>query len=97
MEDEETCALCRRLLGRLREKHHLVPRSLGGRVTVELHPICHRKVHDVLSERELAEGYSTPEALHGHPEIAPFLRRLRNKRADFHKLTRPSANRKRRR
>ena len=97
MEDEETCALCRRPLGRRREKHHLVPRSLGGRVTVDLHPICHRKVHDVLSERELAQGYSTSEALRGHPEIAPFLRWLRNKPADFHKLTRPSANRKRRR
>ena len=95
--EEETCALCRRPLGRLREKHHLVPRSFGGRETVELHPICHRKVHDVLGERELAQDYATPEALRSHPEIARFLRWLRNKPADFHKLTRPSAARRRRR
>ena len=94
--DEETCALCRRPLGRLREKHHLVPRSLGGRETVDLHPICHRKVHDVLSERELGRAYRTPEALRGHREIAPFLRWLRNKPVDFHKVTRPSAGRRRR-
>ncbi len=95
--EEETCALCRRPLGRRREKHHLVPRSFGGRETVNLHLICHRKVHDVLSERELAQGYATPEALRRHPEIAPFLRWLRNKPADFHKVTRPSAARRRRR
>lgn len=94
--DEETCALCRRPLGRRREKHHLVPRSFGGRETVTLHPICHRKVHDVLSERELAQDYGTTEALRGHPEIAPFLRWLRKKPADFHKVTRPSAGRRRR-
>ncbi len=95
--EEETCALCRRPLGRRREKHHLVPRSFGGRETVKLHPICHRKVHDILSERELAEDYRTPEALRRHPEIATFLRWLRNKPADFHKVTRPSAGRRQRR
>ena len=95
--EEETCALCRRPLGRRREKHHLVPRSLGGRETVDLHPICHRKIHDVLSERELAQDYRTSEALRCHPEIAPFLRWLRNKPADFHKVTRPSAGRRQRR
>ncbi len=94
--EEETCALCRRPLGRLREKHHLVPRSFGGRATVDLHPICHRKIHDVLSERELARDYGTTEALRRHPEITPFLRWLRNKPADFHKVTRPSAGRRQR-
>ena len=95
--EAEPCALCLRPLGRLREKHHLVPRSHGGRETVTLHPICHRKIHDALSEREMAQAYASPEALRRHPEIGKFLRWLRDKPADFHKVTRRSRDGARRR
>ena len=92
--EEETCGLCLRPLGRRREKHHWVPRSYGGRETAPLHPICHSKIHSVLSERELARSYHSAEALRGHPEIESFLRWLANKPPDFHKPTRRARNRR---
>ena len=85
--DGDICALCGRPFGRKREKHHLVPRSRGGRETVELHPICHRKVHATLSEREIEAGFDTIERLRRHPDIARFVRWLSGKPPDFHSRT----------
>ena len=34
---------------------------------------CHRHIHAVLTEKELAEAYNTPEALAGRPEVARFV------------------------
>lgn len=65
------------------DRHHWVPKSEGGRVQTIMHRICHRKIHSVLSERELATAYDTPEALRAHPEIARFLRWLRKKPPEF--------------
>jgi hypothetical protein len=81
------CPICLRPLGSRREKHHLVPRSEGGRETVEVHPICHRKIHSVLTERELATGYATPDALRTHPEIAAFVKWVARRPPDFHRRT----------
>lgn len=94
--EQEICGLCRRPLGRRREKHHWVPRSYGGLETAPLHPICHSKIHSVLTERELAQSYYSAEALRGHPEIESFLRWLASKPPDFHKPTRSARNRRRR-
>ena len=53
-----------------RDAHHLVPKSRGGRVTEALHRICHRQIHALLTETELARDYATVEALMAHPQIA---------------------------
>jgi len=82
------CALCDRPLGARVERHHLVPRSRGGAAVVDLHPICHRKIHLVFTTRELATGYKTVDRLRAHPEIAAFVRWLDGKAPDFHKATR---------
>ena len=81
------CALCGRPLDRRVERHHLRPKRYGGRDTVALHPICHRKIHACLGERELAERFDTVAALARHPEIARFVRWLAGKPPDFHKPT----------
>lgn len=86
-ETDGRCPICLRPLGTRREKHHLVPRSEGGRETVEIHPICHRKIHSVLGERELAVAYATPDALRAHPEIARFAKWVAKRPADFHRRT----------
>lgn len=86
--EADPCFLCGRPLGRRVERHHPVPKSQGGRETVPVHPICHRKIHAVFDERTLARRYATAEALRGHPEIAKFVGWLRGKPPDFHKATR---------
>lgn len=85
---DDICPLCDRALGTRREKHHLVPRLKGGRETVTLHPICHRKIHSLFREAELARTYNTVAALRAHPEMARFIKWLEGKPADFHSPTR---------
>lgn len=85
---QERCALCERPLGARVEWHHLVPRSEGGRVTVPLHPICHRTIHASADNATLARDRATPEALRAVPEIARFVRWIANKPPDFHAPTR---------
>lgn len=83
------CGLCGRPLvaGPSVEEHHLVPRSQGGRETVPLHRVCHRKIHAELSEKELARGYATLEALRAHPDIAAFIAWVARKPPEFTAVT----------
>lgn len=83
-----TCALCGRPLGTRTEWHHVLPKSLGGRETVPLHPICHRAIHAAVPNKVLARAFPTLEALREEPEMARFLKWVANKPADFHAPTR---------
>jgi 5-methylcytosine-specific restriction endonuclease McrA len=90
----QSCALCGRKLGVNSEAHHLTPRTYGGREIVPLHPICHRKIHTILSERDLRDRFNTLDALRAHPDIALFLRWIANKPPDFHVRTKTSRKRR---
>lgn len=83
------CGLCGRPLiaGPSVEEHHLLPRSQGGKQTVPLHRVCHRKIHAELSEKELARGYTTLEALRAHPDIAAFIQWVARKPPEFTAVT----------
>mgnify|MGYP006203325167 CR=1 FL=1 len=68
------CPLCGRPIPpQQRDAHHLVPKSKGGRGTVDLHRICHRQIHALFTETELARRYATVDALLAHPEVARFV------------------------
>lgn len=95
-ESDSLCFLCGRPLGKRVEKHHAVPKLKGGRDTVRVHPICHRKIHATFSEAELARQFHTAEALRTHPEIATFVEWIKNKPADFHAPTRKGSKSRRR-
>lgn len=84
----EPCALCGRPLGSRSQAHHLVPKSRGGRETIELHPICHQAIHANVTNSELARLYPTIESLRERDDIARFLRWIADKPADFHATTR---------
>lgn len=71
------------------DRHHFLPRAEGGRESASVHRICHRKLHALWSERELAAIYRTPEAILAHPEIRRFVRWLRRKPPEFWAPTRP--------
>jgi hypothetical protein len=69
------------------DRHHLVPKTEGGREAVLMHRICHRKIHSVLDERAVATSYADLEALRAQPDIAAFIRWVRRKPATFYKRT----------
>ena len=88
------CPLCGRSVPPdQQDAHHLVPRSEGGRDTVILHRICHRQVHALFSETELARHYATPKALLSHPGVQAFVQWVRKKPDDFYERTRKSRDR----
>ncbi|MCB1765982.1 MAG: HNH endonuclease [Candidatus Competibacteraceae bacterium] len=89
------CPLCERPMpAAQQEAHHLIPKSRGGRQTVVLHRMCHRQIHALLTEAELARTYSSIDALQAHPGVARFIAWVKDKPGDFHERTRPSARRR---
>jgi len=91
------CPLCARPIPpSQRDAHHLVPKSRGGRETAWLHRICHRQLHALISEGELASRYNHVEALLAHPEVARFVQWVKTKPDDFFEKTRKSREKGRR-
>ena len=85
------CPLCGRPIpAPQRDAHHLVPKSRGGRETEFLHRICHRQIHALLTESELARDYNSVEALMAHPEMARFVAWVRGKPPGFAARSRKS-------
>lgn len=81
----EYCPLCLRVMvdGPSVDEHHLVPRSQGGKDKYRIHKICHQKIHQVLTEKELARRYATWSLLREHPEIAVFVHWVKKRPPEF--------------
>jgi hypothetical protein len=91
--DAITCPLCERVIPKSqRDAHHLVPKSKGGRQTEYLHRVCHRQIHALLTESQLARQYATVEALLAHPELQTFVAWVKTKPDDFFVRTRKSTH-----
>jgi hypothetical protein len=91
------CPLCERPIPPAqRDAHHLVPKCKGGRHTEFLHRVCHRQIHALLTETELARQYATVDALLAHPEIRRFVSWVQRKPDNFFVATRKSARVRRR-
>ncbi len=85
------CPLCNRPIpDSEKDAHHLVPKSKGGRRTQYLHRVCHRQIHALLTETELAKTYNHVEALLAHPGIARFVAWVKTKPDNFYERTRKS-------
>ena len=90
-EQNLICPLCGRFIpDSQKDAHHLVPKCKGGKDTQYLHRICHRQIHALLTETELARNYHSIDDLLAHPEIATFVAWVRNKPADSMERTRKS-------
>lgn len=85
------CPLCERPIPpSQQDAHHLVPKSHGGAHTVVLHRICHRQIHALFTEAELARLYATVEALKQHEAVARFIRWVQTKPDAFFEKSRKS-------
>jgi hypothetical protein len=89
---EEVCTLCGRPIpSKQKDAHHLIPKSHGGSLTVNLHRICHRQIHALYTETELARQFSTVEQLMQQDEMRHFLKWVKTKPNDFFEKSRKSA------
>lgn len=96
-DGDPPCPLCGRPLpASERSPHHLVPKMFKGRETVDLHRICHRKIHSLWSERELKNRFHDIDLIRQQPEIRRFIQWLDSKPPEFYERT-EDANQKRRR
>lgn len=70
------CALCEREVSSV-SKHHLVPKSEGGREVVPLCGACHKTLHAFFTNRTLSTELHTINSLRAEPEIARYLKWVR--------------------
>jgi len=95
----KTCPLCKREMlddGYSTNFHHLKPKCKKGSETVELHKICHNKIHSVFTENELLKYYHTIERLLAYNEMAEFMKWVGSKPPDFYVKTKQNARKRRR-
>lgn len=77
-------------------RHHLIPRTrhrqirrkklLTGRdlnETIAVCSSCHKQIHALISEKDLAREWNTTEKLLSHPDLGTFLDWIRQKPPDF--------------
>jgi hypothetical protein len=85
------CPLCDRVIPKSqRDEHHLIPKSHKGRETVILHRICHRQIHALFTETELARQHNTIEKLKVQGDLVDFIKWVRLKPDDFFERVRKS-------
>lgn len=82
-----TCRLCQRNVEKLTE-HHLIPRSKGKKgerlPTIWICSACHRQIHALFTNDELAAQFNTPERLRDEPRMEKFLAWIRKQDPNKH-------------
>jgi 5-methylcytosine-specific restriction endonuclease McrA len=79
------CPICDRLIPTSqKDAHHLIPRSKGGKSTEFLHKICHKQIHALFNENELAKTFNTAKSLKEHPNMQIFINWVKNKPDAFY-------------
>lgn len=91
------CPLCGREMfeGLSVNKHHVMPKCVGGTELHWMHVVCHSKIHATLSIHDLRTWYHTFERLREHPELAKFIRWVRRKPPGFRVRHKKSRSRRR--
>lgn len=82
-DSDLACWLCERPLGAQAQWHHPVPKSRKGRITVPVHPICHKTIHKHFTNAQLARIGTDREQLLASEDIHRFLAWIAGKPADF--------------
>ncbi len=86
------CPICNRPIPEpQKDAHHLIPKSKGGKTTEHLHRICHRQIHALFTETELAVQFYSAAALQKHPEMQRFIHWVKSKPNHFYEKSRKSA------
>lgn len=92
------CPLCKRTLGQINvDAHHLVPKTFKGKELVDLHKICHRKIHATFTERELLHYYNTIDRLLENEHIQSFVKWVAKKDPGFYDGSKETSERKKKR
>lgn len=83
--DWPRCELCgRRVPAHLITLHHLTPKEKGGKAEhrIPLCRPCHKQIHAMFHNNDLARVYASIESLRRAPELQPFIRWIRKQKPD---------------
>lgn len=80
------CPICERdmIYGPSINKHHMIPKSKGGKETEYLHKVCHQKIHSIWTEKELEREFNNAEKIKENEEIKKFIKFIRNKDLEYY-------------
>jgi 5-methylcytosine-specific restriction endonuclease McrA len=74
------CNICGRFTNDYnKEKHHLIPRAKGGKVTEYVCIDCGNQVHKLFTNKELAKEFNTIEKLKANEKVQKWINWVRNK------------------
>ena len=83
--DPVICPICGRSIPESqKDAHHLIPKSKGGKSFEYLHRICHKQIHALFKENELAKVSNTAESLRNHSDMQTFINWVKNKPDNFY-------------
>jgi hypothetical protein len=83
--DPVICPICGRSIPESqKDAHHLIPKSKSGKSFEYLHRICHKQIHALFKENELAKVLNTAESLRNHSDMQTFINWVKNKPDDFY-------------
>lgn len=89
---EIICPICDRIIpDSQKDAHHLIPKSKGGKDTQYLHRICHRQIHALFTEAQLAKHLNTANALKENSELQKFIQWVKTKPDAYYKRTSKSS------
>lgn len=85
MRETYICELCNRSVSII-TKHHLIPLEKGGKKfqTLPLCKTCHKQIHALFTNRELATHYHDLESLKKDNKIIKFLKFVEDIPGDSH-------------
>lgn len=67
------CPLCLRDIPEKNlSDHHLVPKSRGGKETLAICVDCHRQLHALFTNKQLADDFNTVDAIMADERFAKF-------------------------
>ena len=88
IDTDLVCPICDRIIPSFqKDAHHLIPKSKGGKTTEYLHRICHRQIHALFTETELANEFNTATSLREHPKMQKFIGWVKTKPNAFYERT----------
>lgn len=85
MNQKYICELCEREVNKITQ-HHLTPREVGGRFldTANLCIPCHKQIHALYTNRDLALRLNSISRLRDDEKIARYLKFIRKQPGDAH-------------
>lgn len=85
MTENHLCELCNRNVSII-TRHHLIPKQKGGSnyKTICLCITCHKQIHALFTNTELATLYNSMESLKSNERIVKFLKFVEKLPGDYH-------------